>query len=216
MNGFDELSMMLKQGKRYEGYHKELSKLDKLNRSIDNNKILQTHKKLMSYIQQGDFSESRDTCHRCIEIKESPIHGWGVFATRDISKGQIITQYYPAYLLDKTEGCFIEAESGRNCPINEMVNIVNKLSNYQIEDINRHCVYGEPSFKSEWSMLGHMINDLSYDGSEDYKWDKGNVYINRDLTVLTTRYIKSGEEISYNYGLPFWFQPSQKFPRAAR
>ena len=37
------------------------------------------------------------------------------------------------------------------------------------------------------------------------------MYIHRNLTVTTLRQINTGEELSYNYGLPYWFAPGNKY-----
>lgn len=214
---YDGLKMMLEQGHKYYNYHTELSILDKLNRNISDNEILQIIRNIMLDINQYNFSKLRDNCHKCcIEIRQSQCHGFGVFATEDIPKGKIITHYHPTYLRttnpkNKNESCFIDAVNGKNYSVNDARDIDNRLLDYRLGD-NNIFVYGDPCFKDEWSTLGHMMNDLSYDGNADYKWDKGNVYINRNLTVITLREIKTGDELSYNYCLPYWFAPGNKYP----
>ena len=215
---YDGVKMMLKQGRKYINHHMQLSDYDKLNLSISDSVILQSIRNVMLYIKQGNFSKLRENCYKCcIEIRESSVQGLGVFALEDIPKGKIVTYYHPAYLRttnpeNVNEGNFVDAVDGRNYSFNDARDIVERLLDYQIQN-NHTYVYGDPGFKDEWSMLGHMINDLSYDGTDDYKWDKGNVYIHRNLTVTTLRPIKAGEELSYNYGLQFWFSPGAKYPQ---
>ena len=165
-----------------------------------------------------------------IEIRPSPIHGNGVFATDDITKGTIIT-FYPAHAV------FINGELGSDD--NEFLKIIKKNkydqsygvcgNSYGYDFLN---IIGNPKKYENKLLLGHMINDCVGNIFKDIPFNeiKDNEIKFKNCTVsyflhgikkmncrleyhpkypiiyiLTSRDIKQNEELLTLYGPSYWF-----------
>jgi hypothetical protein len=175
---------------------------------------------LVSCIHMKDYTHTRQCClnNCCLEVRESPLGGVGVFATKDIQQGQAITMYPPNYIRvtnpnNSNECSFMDANTQETLPQREMDSISNRLLDYKMGE-DGIILYGDPEFNEEWSMLGHMINDFSYDGTFDYKWDKANVLYCKLGHVVSVKDIKVGEELSLHYGVSYWFEGGVRHPES--
>jgi len=104
-------------------------------------------------------------------FKESPIHGVGGFAKTDLSKGARIVEYV-GEKIDKHE-------SARRCEANN----VYIFSLNDVEDIDGNVDWNPARF------LNHSCNpNCEAEFDEDHIW------------VISTRDIRAGEELTFNYG----------------
>jgi len=174
---------------------------------------------LLSCIHTKDYSVTRKSCNDdcSIELRESPVGGVGVFATKDIKQATAITMYPPNYLrvmLNPIEGSVMDATTAECMTQAQIDPIIDRLLDYKMGEDDKITMIGDPSFRDEWSFLGHMINDLSYDKTFEYKWDKANVCFGKTGHIVNIRDIKKGEELSLHYGVSYWFQGGVKYPES--
>lgn len=154
-----------------------------------------------------------------LEVKNSDIHGKGVFAKNNIDANQVVS-LYPCHGLIKenVKHYYEEKNSG------EYGDLLFDSSHYMIslKRIDPVFVYGNPYIQDEGS-VGHLINDSYKNVSElkhlnrhtmklslKYMLDsvKSNnctlVQSNDYVYVKTTKYINKGEELLTHYGFPYW------------
>lgn len=117
--------------------------------------------------KQGMFDQ---TCP-IVEVRESPIHGRGVFATKPIQKGEIVTTY-PAHCIATVKGREIEAQilSGEpehhenilhHHPTYSMFIHKNTSNAFNASKSSSSEVFlmGNPSIPSYHFSCAHLIND---------------------------------------------------------
>lgn len=162
-----------------------------------------------------------------VEIRQSSIHGKGLFATKDIPKDVVIT-FYPAHAL-LWNGKFVPNDKDPKL-ITNRDEISRYYGNY-ISFTDNMEVIGNPTNTSNKLLLGHMINDASGNVFQDVKFDRtkdlkefknlvAEYYIkglkkkncrlttdtNKIITcVVTTREVKKDEEILTYYDPTYWF-----------
>lgn len=157
-----------------------------------------------------------------IEVRDSPLHGKGVFATDDIPENTIIT-FYPCdgYCTDGSNNFHTNANLDSSC----------------MTDIENYCFVVDDTLKivanknntTNKMLLGHIINDsvgdtfsnkpsFPYlnshdikDGIYEYVMKSDNnctIKVNKKhglIYVLTTKYIYKDEELLTSYSPIFWF-----------
>lgn len=152
-----------------------------------------------------------------LEIKNSSIHGKGVFAKNNIEPNQVVS-LYPCHgtLNGELQYCDIKNRGDHHdMTFNPcMYKLPLKGSDT--------LIYGNPYIQDE-GLVGHLIND-SYKDVFDFKnLNKHNLKIclkymlnsiksdnctlvqcNDYAYVKTTKYINKGEELFTHYGYPFW------------
>ena len=159
-----------------------------------------------------------------VVIKESPIHGKGVFANCKIKRGSIVTFYIP-YMLE-----YVNNKDGRESYV-----IVPVLSNRkftennqgEIEELRKGTIkfsenmlmIGDDEYYSDTRFVGHMVNDgcifpehgkISFFEYEDQVIRNTNVEVvpfNLDrkfICLISNRDIEPGEEILVAYGCNYW------------
>ena len=149
------------------------------------------------------------------EIRPSPIHGMGVFATRDIPAESYITMY-PAdgvsWQPDKWNGppqvCLASGWKGTT---NSQANAYRQGVD-PIPGTRSLAIIGNPALTDDCHFLGHMINDGACckrkEASKIYEKisnAKANCEMCVDvMTMASTRDIKAGEEILTSYGVDCW------------
>ena len=127
-----------------------------------------------------DYTYNQDMDTINIKIDKSTIHGKGVFATRDIKKGCLITQYPNHYEYDRKDGKFLFSDADMMeimLNIEELPDVVKNKINFEIRDesdfnkgmliiftdIFRKYSMGEllgnPFKYDDLKYVGHMIND---------------------------------------------------------
>ena len=182
------------------------------------NELLKQLTGLFSCIVLKDYTVSRKYCDdECrIELRDSPLGGKGVFATKDIDVGTICTMYPPNYLRNMNgngRGGILDSSTGRCLESQDEADVMtDRLIDYKMGEDLGITLFGDPEFNDEWSMLGHMINDKSYDKTFDYKWDKANVLYIKTGHIVSYIPIKKGEELSLHYDVSYWFKGGCKYP----
>ena len=143
-----------------------------------------------------------------VEIKDSPVHGKGVFAKEDIKKGELIT-FYPA-------------DAWIN---NGMINTYTMTAE-KAQDLSLYAyrftsgdldIFGDPAKIDDPAYLGHMINDaVEYrprkSSEREYaasSLKKSNIIFHViakewHVAIVAIRPIKAGEELFVCYGPQYW------------
>ena len=119
------------------------------------------------------------------KVKKSPMHGTGIFATQDISKGNKIIEYIGEKIL-KSEG---DKRSERR--INRYLNSKSTGSVYIFELNSKFDIDGSPRYNK----ARYINHSCSPNCEVDIK--KGRIWIS------SIKNIKAGEELSYDYGYEF-------------
>jgi len=122
------------------------------------------------------------TTSKWIVVRDSRIHGKGVFASRDISKGTKIIEYVGEKITKK------EAEKRADAQIELSMGNENVGAVYIFELDDNYDIDGGV----EWN-TARLINHSCSPNCETED-DEGRIWI------LALRNIKKGEELSYNYG----------------
>lgn len=163
-----------------------------------------------------------------IELKKSDIHGFGVFATKNIPKGAIITQYQTYAVRDKQTNLVYYNNDGNT-------NSIKDFMDEYLYDMNDFEIIGNPNKIDNTNFLGHMINDAV---GNLFDVDKCNIKNNDEIQVLeryiknifvryfiegknkmncrirhsnyityveTTREIEAGEELLTLYDISYWY-----------
>ncbi len=149
-----------------------------------------------------------------VEVKESGLEGggMGLFATKDIEKGGFITTYPVHFILAYNE----EKKGLEFACCNDLFPDVKKAhdelktyNDYAMGIKEGFTILGCPKYTQDSRLVGHMINDLCYDGTEDYKTENCNCEYHF-MDVIANKDIKAGEELSVKYGKDYWFKPPFK------
>jgi hypothetical protein len=157
------------------------------------------------------------------ECKESKIHGKGVFASRNIKCGEIIT-VYPSDIILKSinngssskvrAGYRMDKIYGENF---ELDNCKKWVNDYMFDCDKEISIAGDPMLCSDSTFLGHMCNDVAKcpnnkKGIEIYykvciARCNGAFLYNDELNivfVLARQDINKGDEILVSYGHIYW------------
>lgn len=164
-----------------------------------------------------------------IEVKNSKIHGRGVFAKTKIPKNTVVT-FYPAHAIHlDTDLVAIEdnfIKKVKECKYDKLYGISEHSYNYSFLNI-----IGDPNQTDNPQLLGHMLNDAVGNVFSGINFDKLNDKIlfknttakyiilgmkNRNCIIkyhkkyplayiLTTRDIEKDEELLLLYGTMYWF-----------
>lgn len=157
-----------------------------------------------------------------VEARPSPVHGTGVFATKDIDEGAVVTLYPADILLEKTIG-----KGGANAFMMPRVAKIRGLRHgtaqatvldlqpYKFNLNKTLSIIGDPRLNRDPAYLGHLINDgvtrsdhteLSY-LREAMQKNNCRFHVcaeNRHVAMIAMRKIWAGEELFVTYGLPYW------------
>ena len=154
---------------------------------------------------------------RPIVIKETE-KGKGVFATRDIEKGEWITTFPTHFVIieNKEFGIAMDCYKDRDI-VDEVKNgLLNKMGDHSLGLLQDLTIVGDPAFQNDNRLWGHFINDLCYDATPTddnfiYGYDVSNANVGfKLLDIHATRPIKEGEELSLAYGPEYWENRSPK------
>ncbi len=166
-------------------------------------------------------------CKVSVEIRESSIHGLGVFATRNMDENTCFTfylgdvvEYYPDG--NRTTNHRKVAKcSTRAVPYmkqeKDLAIAMQALEPYALTVDKRVTVTGHPLCKDDPWNIGHFVNDrFSYDGDKM----NGDIYLklsskranckyhifgkNLHVGLITTRQITKDEELFATYGVDYW------------
>ena len=146
-----------------------------------------------------------------VEIRASPIHGRGVFATEDIPTGEYITNYCPdEFIFDLND---------------ENAKVPARCFPYVLNSPCGECVLvGDPECEFDIEHCGFLVNDpykaelpesLELDDNLDALIDYyatglkiSNVSLGKKM--FATRDIKKGEELTTNYEYGYWLTRKHK------
>lgn len=160
-----------------------------------------------------------------VYLKESKIHGRGVFAKRDIEKFEVIT-YYPADLVitnrkvEEPTGGYVSFLSNRyiakfGCKMDLDGANMNYLDYaFGSDGKTVESIVGCPEFDDNPHLMGQFINDCtSHDSSkESIKNYEDNYFVGLNCiiifgiqtVIIAERDIKKDEEILTTYGVSYW------------
>jgi SET domain-containing protein len=158
-----------------------------------------------------------------VVIKSSNIHGRGLFANKNINKGDLIT-FYPADIVEyypNKDG----HKDGHIAALFPSVEYAKKYGNQKEKFLNaygfminsEYSIYGHPSFDNDKNYMGHFINDgAKSDSSEkadkiytivslkkancEFYILKGDLHV----AIIASRDILEGEELFISYGIQYW------------
>jgi hypothetical protein len=152
-----------------------------------------------------------------VEVRNSKIHGKGVFAKRDIKENEILT-FYPIDILklQVDDSTYIASFSNRFLSKHEVKNH-DKYEIYQYGMPNGNIIIGCPDFINNNNYIGHMINDISIHNKtkksiKQYKKNSKKcncMYYNCSdfdlyVPIVSTKDIRKDEELFTSYGVQYW------------
>ena len=161
-----------------------------------------------------------------VYLKDSKIHGKGVFAAKDIKKGQDITIYPPHYVITYPKRIW-ECKPNSLCHIMtsdfaEKIAIDEHVrNNYSFLINDQIKIVGSPEITDKSCFLGHMINDgaKSHSTKSNYNEKDHDIYIrisllkrnvvfnikNDNIVFITAiKDIAKDEEILITYNYNYW------------
>ena len=164
-----------------------------------------------------------------VEARPSPVHGTGVFATRTIKKGELVTMYPGDAVLDiKGNGKANVAASEKllefcDNSMPKLKEILKGQREYRCNVSGTVGIYGFPGFAEDPAYLGHMINDSATACADPRSIPvymaatekKSNCKFhacakNRHIAILATKKIKKGRELFISYGWAYWVNPGSE------
>jgi len=165
-----------------------------------------------------------------VELKNSLIHGLGVFAKQNINKGELIT-FYPGDFVEYTPNedshlpnhftILYRSQRFEN-KFGEVSDSKYRDNDYAFEVNSFYGIIGCNHFTDDPNYLGHFIND----GAKTNSTEKSNeiylqisnlkrncqFHILKDLhvAIVATKNINIGEELFITYGLNYWHSFNNK------
>ena len=154
-------------------------------------------------------------CYDGVRLAESPGKGLGVFAERDFQKGDVVT-FYPAHAVYVED---VDAGDGRTAwraaPGYSSEHMRRMINDYCM-DVPGGIVAADPDRVDQG--LGHMINDGARSSSPATERLYNRLSPAKEnaaphtllcgteflVQIRATRDIKTGEELFFSYGLPYW------------
>ena len=168
-------------------------------------------------------------CLSKVAIKNSEIQGKGVFATKDINKGQVIT-FYPCHGMSGQDNKCLTLNKEIICSETELI----ESGSYTTNTPNGIKIYGSPNI-IQYHSLGHMINDCAEEETienlKNLKNSDSNIKIaNANLKyllnaktyrncsiihhknycyIIADKDITSGTELRTYYDATYWLSPNK-------
>lgn len=164
----------------------------------------------------------KDLRTACCAVRPSPLHGDGLFATREVAEGELLS-FFPADALLVWEGGDRERNDcliffGAHVPKEERdaARILDERArDYELYVSPVFSAVGDPERRADPAYLGHLANDgatcASPERVEEYRseaaaaanavpvWVEGC-----HLALQASRPISTGEEVLYAYGEGWW------------
>lgn len=183
----------------------------------------------------GPFNPSNS-----VMLKKSSIHGNGVFATRNIRKGEILTLYPAHYIFTKSdEEKYLTSQTAASRQL-KCSDEIKKSYSTMLNDY--YMIVGDPRIHNKSGFIGHMCNDgqthnlteYNKETEDEYKINtpktcnaaiecrpfeslfihdpsEGRTYNNTlSMFIMAIRDIKEGEEILVPYGFHYWIQYNRR------
>lgn len=168
-----------------------------------------------------------------LEKRKSKISGYGIFARRDINKGEFLSWYYgkryninDVYKYEKYKIYLMSNSANRHSVmapdkhtfdskyIGQYANDINLIKNYDINEINSYI----KSISQCNSICINGVNTLKTLKPDLYKLIKPFFNKIKDKKIILKYYplfaikdIKKDEEIYLNYGVNYWLFPIMKY-----
>ena len=147
-----------------------------------------------------------------VEVAESPIHGVGVFATKRINRGEVVTMYPSHGAGIEREGKLMLNIPGTHPEYQALVQAMgNDTKKYEFVQGKTHML-GIPTVRYP-CFLGHLLNDgsdISTKGAYVTTWlTRNNAVFNvykNICYVQALRDIEPGQEVTVAYGETYWGQ----------
>lgn len=153
-----------------------------------------------------------------VELKDSSIHGKGVFATRDINIGEIVTFYPCDYVLVKIPKSNDHIQLGKGSEFIHTGKLPDNILRYAHttkHPIPRMTIVGDPLCIDDSNYLGHMCNDGAKSHCKRdqmvYKSisaQKMNAFLGPIdgfvFPIVAMKNIPKGTEILIHYGEDYW------------
>jgi hypothetical protein len=163
-----------------------------------------------------------------VDVRKSPIHGQGIFATKQIKKGEIITFYFP-YFLEH-----VYKDSNDTSKENEGIILVpiisrrdfNLENNGELLAMRRGAIkidkdfylVGDDQYIADHRFLGHLVNDpcdfskgkidsIMYEQEIIQKANSSVISYDKDrrfIYLSATKTIEIDEEVLVPYGCRYW------------
>lgn len=146
-----------------------------------------------------------------VYISKSEYHGNGVFASRDIKRGEIITLYPSTYIFigDKMITNLTNIEKKER----QITFDIKQRYTYAFD--NNFMICGHPLALEDPSFVGHMVNDGVSLRSEKHSSlynsvaprKNNSIYydiMNVCCAIVATRDIQKDEEVLVTYGCKYW------------
>lgn len=177
---------------------------------------------------------SRETLLNCrppfvlnrVQVQGSSIHGRGVFATRRIREGELVTLYPGDYLRYFPRGCTRKRTRYRYTVGDHLFKYRwshdfedakkrKQLERYAFNVNSHYDIIGAPLLADDPSFLGHMCNDgaksskprdrLIYERISQLRMNAVCVPVmDACVAVVACRDIGEGEEVLLSYGYEYW------------
>ena len=179
--------------------------------------------KIHGNINQEHIQEHGLPFRNCVEVKESSIHGKGVFAKDDIANNMVIG-LYPFHGGIENDNPYIIKDYEKHF---DEVFSETLVSDYKITTGDgNNFIFGLPNIQDDY-LVGHLINDSYPNVNElksisDYKsfskfyekyminsLVKNNCVLIRSdgfIYIKTVKPIKKGEELLYSYDITYWIK----------
>lgn len=167
-----------------------------------------------------------------VELKQSRVHGIGVFAIKHIVETEVIT-LYPADIIEYTPfepdaqtglikkgvifGNNTSKKSEEEYKLNHKI-----FDDYKCSIISKISIFGCPDNKNNPAYLGHFINDAAKPTKDPRSYPiYMNVVISKQncmfysvfdtlIAIVATRDIEPGEELFIPYSLDYWIDYNNK------
>ena len=144
-----------------------------------------------------------------IYIKNSEIHGLGVFANKNFNEGELITRY-PAHYIFKLNDYSI---------YNISCNPPDNFADYIYNLVDNISILGNPMLRNNLTLVGHICNDGYKHNFETNNKKNRNKYNKKAkeynnamflecddsiINIVSIKNIKKDEEILVAYGFNYW------------
>ena len=145
-----------------------------------------------------------------IEIKESPLGGLGVFATRDIPKNTLVTRY-PIHFLMNNKSRAVSACPNLYQDLTTMPDCRDYIIKITSPELKKnYSIIADPQYKDNYDLLGHILNDKGFKkGKNTYHPEHNNCEI-FGTDIYTMRNIKKDSELTFSYGEEYWFAQNEE------
>ncbi|KAK3241485.1 hypothetical protein CYMTET_48753 [Cymbomonas tetramitiformis] len=158
-----------------------------------------------------------------VEIKDSSLHGSGVFATRDLAENELITFYPGDSLLiwddaDRSPSRDVTVIFGAHVPEERRDSrriLGEEARSFEQKANVTTSLVGDPECLDDTAYIGHMCNDgascltgadcEAYTHSSEARANAYHVGLEGcHIATIATREILSGEEVLVSYGEDYW------------